>query len=103
MLGQVMLVGLSAFAMIDRPDPITQQRQLAIATEADSNVLMIGCAKPHTINIMLKPYRYRRARSTLLFQPHAAYRFENGPPYTAATGPSGPTPSSSASRSAEPT
>ncbi|WP_438730401.1 hypothetical protein ACR9YC_04410 [Parasphingorhabdus sp. DH2-15] len=68
------------FALIDRNDPITGDRQLLYATSYDGNTLAIGCGEvgKQSIFIRLIPDRYYGPDPDgLIWEPNAVYRFRN--------------------------
>jgi hypothetical protein len=70
----------SEFLLVDRADPITEKRQVALATSADENMLIIGCssvgARELFIRFTPKSY-YGPARDELFWKPNVIYRFGN--------------------------
>ncbi len=74
----------TGFTLVDREDPITQERQLAYIAASGDSALAIGCSRAGSsreIFIRLLPERYHGpGPNALLWQPNAVYRFENGQP-----------------------
>lgn len=70
----------SDFVLVDRPDPITQKRQLGLVASSDDGTLVVGCSSTgnHELFVRFSPKGYYGPGSKqLLWQPNAVYRFGN--------------------------
>ncbi len=68
----------SPFIVVDRADPITDERQLAIVTVADDNMLAIGCSEVGEGQIFIRfiPERYYGpGPDGIIWEPNLIYRF----------------------------
>ena len=82
-IAALMAAQFSPFVLVDREDPITDKRQLALAVTTEDNLLVIGCSNPGDGQIFVRfiPDRYYGYDSDeLLWEPNVVHRFGKDEP-----------------------
>lgn len=78
-----MMAEISPFVLLDRKDPINDERELALAVISDENFLTVGCKNPGSGDIFVRflPERYSGyAPDGLFWKPNLVYRFGGDEP-----------------------